>query len=361
MNKFSEAFEAARTAMASDANFVGVVKTMQPKLKQLLGPSGPDAAQAEQLDRLRFALKKGSWEFITSQHLSAEKAGAKWIITAAGTAAKKQERAATVKMLRHLYHITSAGAQQIWVYSPPKAYTKWIFDEVSGASDAALETVIEKGAPEVYTETQQGIMADAVQVARAIALEVVAKLGGKTIADATKEVVKRYFADATTKAEDLPTIMSSLKGGYQRIANACNGCSIVISDEPLDRNGTGWEDWAFIYPTEKMGVIYLQKAWLDKAGESSPSNAAPLYRCARTIIHELSHKAVKTEDVVYGPKGLKPDGSADLKAEYALHNADSWAYFAIDVVGKLTGPDAANGTKVCTAIRVVPTHVLETA
>ncbi|GAA5167602.1 hypothetical protein GCM10025770_26530 [Viridibacterium curvum] len=126
-----------------------------------------------------------------------------------------------------------------------------------------------------------------------------------------------------------------LATGYMKIAAACNDSSVVISDEPDDRNTGGWKDWAFIYTAESMSVIYLQGAWLAKAGEVAPSNQSPLYRCARTIIHELSHKQVSTEDIVYGPKGLKPEGSTVLTPEYALHNADSWADFCGDVLGNV--------------------------
>jgi len=62
--------------------------------------------------------------------------------------------------------------------------------------------------------------------------------------------------------------------------------------------------------------------------------------------------------VVYGPNGLKPEGSTALTPAYALHNADSWAYFAVDVVGYLTGPDKANGEKPATAILEVPVRTL---
>jgi hypothetical protein len=120
--------------------------------------------------------------------------------------------------------------------------------------------------------------------------------------------------------------------------------------------GGGWKDWAFIYPSEKMKVIYLQNAWLKKADEATPDNSSPLHRCSRTIIHEMSHKECRTEDVVYGPRGLKPHG--DLTGAYALHNADSWAYFAIDVNELLKGGDASNATRNCTGIRSTPSKKL---
>ncbi len=357
MNKFSDAFDAARTAIKSD-DFAGTVKTMQPKLKQLLASGGPDAAQAEQLENLRVALNKETYDLISKEHMSRGEAFAKPVIDAAGTAAKKQERAATVKMLRHLHHVTSAGGQQVWVYNPPKAYSKWIFDEVAGATDTVLETVMEKMDP-VFSSDQTAVMASAVHTARAIALDVVAKLGSPD--DAVKAVVRRYFGATATTADELTATMTKLSGGYQRIANACNGCTIVLSDDPVDRARPIYMDtFALIYNTEAMNVIYMEHLWLEKAKEA-PSNASALNRCARTLLHELSHKMVKTEDIVYGPSGLKPQGSSCLTPEYALHNADSWAYFAMDVLGKLTGQDKTNGDTACTEILKAPRNTLVTA
>lgn len=358
MNKFSEAFEAARNAIDS-GDFAGAIQDLKPKFRLLFGTDGPVVGQAKHLEILRHVIKSSKWELISTKGLTADRAGAKVIVDAAGAANKRQERAATLKMLRHLYHVKSAGGQAIWVYSPPVAYSKWIFDEVAGASDDALEAVLRKSEEEVYTAHQQGVMAAAIQEARAVCLAVVIKLGTPT--PATTAVVRRYFGNSATTPEQLATITATLLAGYKRIANACNGGTIVISDEPLDRNSGGWKDWAFVYSTEAMSVIYLQGAWLAKADQVSPSNQSALYRCVRTVLHELSHKVVSTEDVVYGPKGLKPEGSTALTPEYALHNADSWAYFAVDVLGYLTGPDKANGEKSTTAILKAPIRALTTA
>lgn len=357
MNKFSEAFEAGRSAMGSGA-LAGKFVDLKPGLTRVFGADGPASGEADQLDKLRKLIeseKKG----LIGPKMTADKAGAKVIIDAAGAANKKAERAATLKMLRHLYRERSAGGQTIWVYSPPSAYGKWIFDELAGASEVALEAALSKPESEVYTPDQRGVMAAAIQEARAVALAAVTKLGAAS--DTTKGVVRRYFGKTDTSDKDLIATMSTLAAGYQKIANACNGGSIVISDEPGDRTGGGWKDWAFIYTSEKMPVIYLQGAWLAKADQVGPSNQSPLYRCVRTIIHELSHKEVSTEDIVYGPKGLMPEGSSALTPEYALHNADSWAYFAVDLLGYLTGPDKDNGTTPTKAILKTPTRTLTAA
>ncbi|MFZ4700429.1 MAG: M35 family metallo-endopeptidase [Candidatus Methylumidiphilus sp.] len=360
MNKFSEAYKAAQD-IVKNAEFASVYEKIRVnRLKPLLADGdGPAPAEASALDKLREALEfdKRTLSSTVMKGALPEKACAKAIFNAVGHKPDKQVRVATIKMLKHFYHGKGAGGQSIWVYSPPKAYAKWIFDEVAGASDEVIETVLSKSEEEIYTKSQRAVMCSAIQEARAVALAVVAKLG--TPDNATKEVVKQYFSDASTT--NIEAIISTLAAGYQKIANVCNSSKIIISDEPLDRNTGGWKDWAFIYPSESMKVIYLQGAWLSKADEITPSNQNPLYRCIRTIIHELSHKEVRTEDVVYGPKGLKPNGSSSLTADYALHNADSWAFFAVDLLDYLTGPDKSNGSKVNTAILKAPTRTLTTA
>lgn len=355
MNKFSQAYEAAQMALSS-GKLAGDFGKLQPTLKLLLGGAeGPNPGQGAALDKLREAVSRGERALVAKGKTGGQARG-QVLAAGAGDGKTLTERAATLKMLRHLYKGTIAGGQAIWVYAPPVAYTKWIFDEVAGADAKTLEATLSKDETEVYSETQRAVMASAVQTARAVSLAVTVKLGAAS--DATKAVVRRYFGDASTSEKELINIMTTLAAGYQKIAAACNAGNIVISDEPGDRTGGGWKDWAFIYNAEAMSVIYLQGAWLKKADEVSPSNESPLYRCVRTIIHELSHKQVSTEDVVYGPKGLKPEGSAALKPEYALHNADSWAYFAVDVMGYLTGPDKTNGETSCSAILKVPTRTL---
>lgn len=355
MNKFSEAYGAAKSALAS-GSLAGDIGKLQPQMKLLVADAGgPDAAQGAVLGKLRDAVALGA-AALAAKGTPEAKGAAQTLIAAAGDGKKLTERAATLKMLRHLYKETSPGGQAIWVYAPPAAYAKWLFDEVAGVDAKTLEAVLAKDGTEVYTATQRAVMATAVQTARATALAVCVKLGAAS--DVTRAVVRRYFGDAKTSDKALIEIMSTLASGYQKIAAACNAGNIVISDEPGDRTGGGWKDWAFIYTAEAMSVIYLQGAWLKKADEVGPSSDSPLYRCVRTIIHELSHKQVSTEDVVYGPKGLMPEGSGALKPEYALHNADSWAYFAVDVLGYLTGPDKANGEKACTAILKAPARTL---
>jgi hypothetical protein len=284
------------------------------------------------------------------------KAGEARAITDAAGAADaigKGKKAATIKMFRHLYHQKKTGGASIWVYSPPKAYDKWVFDMITSDNDKSIRKVLAKNATEVYSEHHRDIMVDSISEAKRIASNAVLKLEAKD--ERTTNLVEQYFTDSGSDY-DTDNIMVTLGKGYKKIAAGLGSSSVVISDEPGDRLGGGWKDWAFIYTSESMNVIYLQNAWLKKADEASPDNSGPLHRCARTVIHEMSHKECKTEDVVYGPRGLKPNG--DLTGAYALHNADSWAYFAIDVCGLLVGAGKDYAIRNCTGIREVPSSNL---
>lgn len=343
MDRFSQAFSAARASL--NTALAGDTEKLRSDLKSLVAPGGPDPAQKEVLTKLRTALAGAT----PGQEAAA-------IVTASGPGNKPGERAATLKMLRHFYHGQTAGAAAIWVYSPPKEYTKWIHDEVPADGVPQITSALSKNLTEVYSREDQAVMVQAIGVAHDIAINAALKIEGKSAE--TNALLKQYFSDETTTPEALTEAGKTLAKGYKKIAAGLASSSLVISDEPIDRNGGGWKDWAFIYPSEAMKVIYLQGAWVSKANEVTPSNMSPLYRCARTIIHEMSHKECNTDDVVYGPKGLKPEGSANLTGAYALMNADSWAYFAVDVCDFLTGPDATNATTKCRGIIGPPTSML---
>ncbi len=352
MEKFEQAYAAAKTALKSP--LAGDLESHRSDLRALLADGGPTPAKKGSLVNLRERLELGA-AGKKSKGAGSKIAGeAQYIAESAGAkdAPGKGKRAATLKMLRHFYHGQSSGGAAIWVYSPPVAFDKWVFDKVTTDKDADIIKQLSVKAEEVYSKQHRKIMVDAISQARRIASNAALKVenpGKETVA-----LVRQYFTD--TADADITDICKTLKSGYSKIAGGLGSSSLVISDEPGDRLGGGWKDWAFIYPSEAMKVIYLQNAWLKKASEATPDNSSPLNRCARTIIHEMSHKECRTEDVCYGWEGLKPDGK--LTGAYALHNADSWAYFAVDVNGLLTGADASNATMKNINFRRVPAKTL---
>lgn len=353
MNKFEQAYAAANEALKTQ--LTGELETNRSDMRALLADGGPKDVKKAVLERIRERLELEATTARISRKAGSKREGeAQAINAAAGSkdAPGKGKKAATLKLLRHLYHGHKSGGASIWVYSPPVIYDKWVYDKITSDNDASIVAVLNQDLTEVYSKEQRKVMVDAISEARRIASNAVLKV--ETPNTRTNNLVRQYFTDGGDTGID--DILTTLAKGYKKIAAGLGSSSLVISDEPGDRLGGGWKDWAFIYPSEKMKVIYLQNAWLKKADEASADNSSPLHRCARTIIHEMSHKECRTEDVVYGPRGLKPHG--DLTGEYALHNADSWAYFAVDVNELLNGGDGANATKNCTGIRKVPDREL---
>jgi Lysine-specific metallo-endopeptidase len=337
MEKFSGAYTKLRKVMTEQTYQEDWEKFFWStnKAGQLLGEDGLELGGAELLDDLRWRLKQIDAgkrpQAMLDACISAEKVGS------------VADRAAALKMLKHLYQEMSRGGQDVWVFAPPKAYTTWIFDEIKGSNDKIKGKLAEDN--EVYSDGDRSVMVSALDNARKWSSDAVNKLA--TPDDATKTTVQRWFADENTSDEDLKNAMGKLKDGFKAILNKCNSSRLVFSDDPVDRvkvynkktGKVGWDDWAFVNSSEKMHVVYIQGAFL-KAGATGK-----IWKCALTIVHELSHREVKTDDLMYDFKGLKPH-KTKFPSSKALKNADSWAYFATDLAGCLAETDRNSALKV---------------
>jgi hypothetical protein len=344
MNKFSEAYEAAQKVVKNEkfpADWESVIKEAQ---SLLAGADGPAAAKATAVDALRKKILDGA----AAKTGTKGKAASEQILEASKEPAKiAVKRAATLKMLKHLYLVGEDAGQQLWVYSPPKAYTKWVFEEFDGLSEATMKTRLEDEG-ELYSVEHRKVMAAAALQARKVCGKVQAELGakpgkGETGSKAKELVQKWFFGEEAASKEDLEAAITKLRDGFKSIAVACGGGGMIFSDEPTYRALPGkWQNFGMIRPNEKMMTIYLMKGFLDEAGKSQP---AERWLCVETIIHELSHKVIKTDDYAYDFHGLKPGGTK-FPAGAGLDNADSWGYFACEVDGILPSKEEAKVYKV---------------
>ena len=302
------------------------------RASSLIAADGPSTSDAEGLDKLRSKLTDTVKE--SSKDGGSATTVAKTIMAAAKPGnpdAKWKERAATIKMLKHLYRYSKRGAQDVWVYSPPKAYSKWIFDEIEG-TEAAIASKLDKE-DEIYTDADKKVMCDALKIALSCSQKTEKLLSEG--ADTTVAVVKRWFAQSSTTADQTKEDIKTLLAGFKKITNLCNSNKLIFPDDPNDRKssskykklyGSVWPGGEGSFP-----VIYLAGAFT-KAG-----NSGKLWLCAETIVHEASHLEVRTKDHRYDSAGLKP-GAAFPRTE-AIENADSWGYFCIDLCGYLSKAD----------------------
>jgi hypothetical protein len=327
MNVFTEVYAKSvdvLKAPALEANW----KVIEADLKMLLETGGPNAGNAKVLDNLRNLLNEAG-----KSHAVATSAAAAEIIQACRAGAiGYQDRAALIKTMQHFYLIEKKGGQSVWVLDPPKAYPTWPYDQFAGKSLADLQTELQVDT-EVFGDGNRKMMSDSLQLARKWAADAQVMLGSPSAT--TLETVKRWFHAGAASAEDVAASANTLSEGFKQIHAACNSSRVIFSDRPHLRASGSYDNvYASVNEGDVMPVIYIFQVFLD-AGKRDPfGNVPKLWLCALTVIHELSHKVSKTEDIRYDDDGLKP--GASFTTAQALKNADSWAYFAADLLGALS-------------------------
>jgi hypothetical protein len=164
-------------------------------------------------------------------------------------------------------------------------------------------------------------------------------LGGKS--DATAAVVKRWFLDEGAGDAELADAFSKLSAGFQSISAACGSNRLVFTDYADWRAQRDKYFGGAMRGGEGGGfpVIYLEGAFTRLTG-----NSGKQWLCVETIIHEFSHHEVRTRDHRYDSSGLKPKKDIFPYAK-TIENADSWGYFALDLVGSLSDADRTNTWK----------------
>ncbi len=300
--------------------------------KVFASSSGPSSRHAGSLDGLRT-------EIATAKVKNAKSEGEVLVAGCHDSKAKGMDkifgkmetglndRVAAVKMARHLQLMKLRGGQSVWFFSPPVAYTEWVYDEFDGMSKSGLETWASE-ADETYSDADKTALANATQTAMSYVMKCMAELGSPT--DATKDVIKRWFCAADATDKDVKVVAKTLAKGYRKMAKVLNGSHLILSDEPKDRNSGGWKDYAFVYKSEKMDVIYVQSATI------SAALGGRGWLAALTLVHELSHREMSTDDHRYDTTGnLSPMATGGLTTRQAIENADNWGYFATDLAGGL--------------------------
>lgn len=154
------------------------------------------------------------------------------------------------------------------------------------------------------SDAQALVISAAVTRARAMLDNAIGKLGTPSAAQVSTALQNNFHS---TEEKTSSEVLSKL----QRIRSAFDG-TIPIEVETED-DGTR----AYVYAI--WSDIHLCQPWF---ADSDPDGRA------RTIIHECSHKYTGTDDKAYHWDSAKYGG---LSTKDALNNADSYAWFCIDV------------------------------
>lgn len=259
------------------------------------------------------------------------------------------KKVASLKLLRHLYLVGSRGAQQVWVVSTPKSYSKFPSDELLAvkATAAAVKTKLADVDEQFTTETKDRL-GEAMQLGLNWSEAAKIVLAGAATTPASMTIVKRWFAAPDTSAADLEKVTANLLAGFKKIVNAMNQNLVIITDLPMYRNdATKTTVEAFVRRQdgkhERPRSVYIEKALFENYEVSVLHDMKKNW--ARVLLHECTHTEVQTQDKGYAYKGIAP--GTKITAANAAINADSWAFFAADCAGALTDGErtrALNGT-----------------
>jgi hypothetical protein len=330
MYSFEECYKASRDELKTSSAFEKIPSAKKCVDLSLVFPAeGPKRTHYSSLTQLRGALSSSTKKTGNSE--------GELLVTACGGAGDTAEdklvrglndEVAALKMARHMYLVHMRGGQDVWVFSPPVHYTEWLQDEFKGLGNKGLATWASQ-TDEVYSKADKKAMGEATQMALAWTMKCISKLGSPD--DKTNAVIKRWFCATSATDDEVKTLATKLLRGFSKIAAVLNSGLLVLSDEPIDRNGGGWKDYAFVYKSEKMHVIYIQKATLSAALGNK------MWDAALTVVHELSHRELGTDDHRYADDGpLSPASATGLTKVQALGNADSWGFFSADLNGALS-------------------------
>jgi Lysine-specific metallo-endopeptidase len=299
-------------------------KAIEHGLKTLLEVSGPSVNSAPCLDELRKKLTSAQGK------ASTDKTRAEEIVRASrADTVGYQDRAALVKQMQHFYLVQKKGNQSVWVVDFPRRYGSWTFDLFAGRGVEDLKAELAHST-EVFGSGNRKMMSDALQLARKWSCDVEVQLASKS--RAVLAMVAKWFHAEGAKPDDIEATRLTLLDGFKKITATCNSTRVIFSDRPHRRaSGKTKNTFASVNSQDVMPVIYIYELFLRTGKRNMRGKIPKLWLCALTVVHELSHKLAKTDDIKYDDEGLKP--GPGFSADQALRNADSWAYFAGDLVG----------------------------
>jgi len=328
MDTFTEAYDTGIDLLKSKC-FDPRWAHIETRLKMLMKHQGPNDGEAKVLDKIRAELDEAAQAADEPSSARAEE----MLELARKGDRGYQDRAAFLEMLRHFYLVKLTDNQRIWVLDGSLSFHRWVYDEFDSLTRQELKRKLTNQPFLAFGSRDRTMFAEALQRSRKWSMDIVAKLGHPD--QNTLDIVHRWFHSGHPSDARLKATAKTLLDGFKKIAAVTNSTSVIFSDDPPNRgkhaDGSSWS--ASVQSSEKLQVIYLYGGFLKNARKNVFGRYPRMWLAALTIIHELSHRLIDTDDLRYDYDGLKPGTS--ITAKDAIKNADSWGYFAADMVGAI--------------------------
>jgi len=334
MDSFTEAYQKSVKLLKTKC-FDPRWSDLEARIKILFAAAGPNAGEAAVLDVIRARLdaqKKDTGDDAWSVYSVPDEI----IDLSRPDVPGFQDRAALLDMLRNFHLVQQAGNQRVWVLDGAAGIERWMYDELSGNTKDDVRRKLTFNVFEALGPNVRRMLPEALQTARKWSMDIAGRLSAPDAE--TTAAVKRWFLIGDPGEGKVRRTTATLLSGFKKIAALSNSADIIFSDDPPFRKRDaklGGIRAAAVDPKEKkMVVIYIYPGFLKRAKRNKLGQYPEMWDAALTLIHEFSHRALKTQDV-YETKyhGLKP--REQFPPSDAIQSADSWAYFATNLVGEL--------------------------
>ena len=324
---YQKAVQVIRTSQFDAPEWAPIIRG----LRILLADDGPNCQRCAALDELR--AKVNQIQLKNGDHGNA--VGNAIIALCNDTQSGYQDRIALIKFLLHFYMIGKKGGQAVWIADLPQNFFFWPFDMLEFKSEREFPALL-SDRKEVFGGRNREMMASAFQLSRKWAADIQVKLAMPN--DETLAMVGKWFHLPSTNNASVMRTASVLHKGFKEIHIACNQKQVIFSDRPNHRINPDYDTTiAQISYSDSLVVLYFYKKFLEYGKRGPAARFNDCWKAALTIIHELSHLKAGTEDHRYAYEGIKP--GFELNEQESIANADSWAFFAADMVGMLPKED----------------------
>ena len=352
--KFKTEYDTARATIVKNSDYERGWQPLVRKLETLMGASGFDAAQEPALGELRKKVTEGPSKTQITEDKGILQAAGGWTDANTGTvSAAVKKRAASLKLLRHIYLQNKSGNRKVWVLSLPTDFTDWPTRYLdANANTVARVKQLLASSNEHFSDQQRRYLGNSTQQALAwcqkagivLADAAAGGTGANPGRDNARALVKRWFAEAGLDDATVNTYITTLTQGFKKIIAMLNKGHFVVTDWVPFRGTTDADEAGFLASEaftfssngEGMDVVYIESSFFtDDPGGVVHGQA----NWTRIIVHELTHLVCGTDDVNNGQDryawyGIGPH--AGYPGSDCIRNADNWAFFAADCGGALS-------------------------
>lgn len=262
--------------------------------RKFAGPDGFELGQASLVDDLRQKLVKADAHGTNEAVSLFRGAGETLSGTGAGALidADLAKRLGALKSLRHTYLLKHFGAHKVWCMSLPTSFVDWPHEALKGGLGGATAKLVDRS--ERFTPEQRKQLSNASQEGlKWVHKAMIATADPNTEKNFAR--ITRWFTDASSKQADVMASAAILNAGLKKLAAKLKSGRLIYTDSVSERGtaeNAGTE--AFVWG-DALDVVYIEEEFFGKR-----NTLTGLTNWTRIVIHELTHRELKTKDHVAG-------------------------------------------------------------